>query len=91
MRPAKLHASGISLPALKMIQDYLLNQKLSKKTNPHEVHARIFYLVLHKVLFLVSVLFIIIFCDVFLEHDDCFNNTAEVIENLTSITHKLFT
>ena len=39
---AKLHTHGLSLPALKMIQDYLLNRK---QRNPHTVHGRILYLV----------------------------------------------
>ena len=31
---AKLHAYGLSLPALKMILDYLLNQKQRAKIRP---------------------------------------------------------
>ena len=31
---AKLHAYGLSLPALKMILDYLLNQKQRTKIRP---------------------------------------------------------
>ena len=42
---AKLHTYGLSLPALKMIQDYLLNRKRRTKLDPHTVHGRILYLV----------------------------------------------
>ena len=44
---SKLHAYGLPLPALKMIQDYLLNRK-QRKLDPHTVHGRILYLVFRR-------------------------------------------
>ena len=41
----KVHVYGLSLPALKMIQGYLLNRKQRTKLNPHTVYGRILYLV----------------------------------------------
>ena len=41
----KLHDHGLSLPALKMIQDYLLNRKKEQKLDPHTVNGRLLYLV----------------------------------------------
>ena len=102
---AKLHAYGVALLALKMIQDYLLNQKQRTKVGS-------FYSTWENIIsgvaqgtILGPLLFKIFLCDLFLEHKDCCftnyadattpyvvaNNTAEEIENLIIITQKLFT
>ena len=101
---AKLHAYGLSVPALKMIQDCLLNRKQRTKIGSS---YRTLYNIISGVpqgSILRPLLFNIFFCDPFLEHKDfCFtnyadgatpykvaNNKAEVIENLTIFTQKLF-
>ena len=38
---AKLHAYGLSLPALKRFQDDLLYRKQKKKVDPHTVHCSV--------------------------------------------------
>ena len=48
---AKLHAYGLSLSALKMIQDYLLHQKQRTKVGSSYSSWEILYLVFHRVLF----------------------------------------
>ena len=99
------HAYGLPLPALKMVQVYLLNQKEGTK-------AGFSYITWEKIIsggpqgsILVPLLFNMFLLDLFLEHKDCSftnyaddttpyvvaSNTAEVIDNLTIITQKLFT
>ena len=93
----------MALPALKIIQDYLLNRKQRTKIGPS-------YSTLENIISSVSqdsilklLLFNISVCDLFLEHEYCCftnyaddktpyvvaNNTAEVIENPAIITQKL--
>ena len=93
----KLHAHE-----LKMIQDYLLNQKQKAKVGfSFSTLEDIVSGVLQRSI-LEPLLFNIFLCDLFLEHENCCcsmllqtillllyvvaNNTAEVLENLTNIT-----
>ena len=102
---AKLHAYELSLLALKMIQDYLLNQKQRTKVGSvYSTWDNIISGVAQSTI-LGPLMFKIFLCDLFLEHKDCCftnyadattpyvvaNNTAEEIENLIVITQKLFT
>ena len=99
------HAYGLSLPAWKMVQDYLLNQRQrTKRGFP--------YITWENIIsggpqgpILGPLLFNMLLLDLFWEHKDCSftnyaddttpyvvaSNTAEVIDNLTIITQKLFT
>ena len=102
---AKLHTYGLSFPALKMIQDYLLNRKQRTKIgSSYSTWEKIISGVPQDSI-LGSLLFNIFLCDPFLEHEDCCftnyaddttpyvvaNNIVEVKENLNIITQKLFT
>ena len=94
---AKLHAYGLSLPALNMIQDHLLNRKQRTKIgSSYSLWENIIFGVPHKSI-LGLLLFNIFLCDLFLEHENfCYvnyaddttpyivaNNTAEVLQKLT--------
>ena len=92
---AKLHAYGLSLPALKMIQDYLLNQKQRTKIGSS-------YSTWEKIIsgvpqgsILGRLLFNIFLIDLFLEHEGyCFTNYADdttpcVVANNTITAQKM--
>ena len=82
---AKLHTYGLSLSALKMIQDYLLNQKQRTKIGSS-------YCTWEKIISGVPRIFLI---DLFLEHEGyCFTNCTDdttpcVVANNTITAQKM--
>ena len=70
---AKLHALGLSLPALKMIQNYLLNQKQRTKTGSSYSTWENIISGIPQGSTLRSLLFNIFLCDLILEHENCCN------------------
>ena len=102
---AKLHAYGLSLPALEMIQDYLLNQKQRTKIGFSCSTWKNIISGVPQGLILGPLLSNIFLCNLFLEHENCCyvnyaenttpyivaNITVEVLEKLTNITQRLFT
>ena len=101
----KLRAYGLSLPALKMIQDYLQNRKQRTKIGSSYSAWENIIVGVPQGSILEPLLFNIFLCDLFLESENSWftnyaddttpyavaNDTAEVLENLTNITRKLFT
>ena len=98
---SKLYAYRLSLPALKMIQDYPFNRKQRAKIgSPYSAWQNIILGVCQG-----SLLLNIFLCDSFLKHENCCylnyanditayvvaNNTAEVFEKSLNITRRLFT
>ena len=101
---AKLHAYGQSLPALKMIQDYLLNQKQKTKIGFSYSTWKNIISGVPQGLISGPLFFNIFLCDLFVEQENCCyvnyadditlyivaNNTTGVLEKLTSIRQRLF-
>ena len=75
---AKLHAYGLSLPALKMIQDYLLDRKQRTKARSSYSSWENIITGVPQGSILGPLLFNIFLWDLFLEHEECcFTNYAD--------------
>ena len=65
---AKLHAHGLSYPALKMIQDYLVNRKQGTKIRSSNITWEKPLSMVRQGSILGPLLFNIFLCDLFMEH-----------------------
>ena len=75
---SKLHAYGLSFPALKIIQDYLLNQKQRTKVGSSYSSCENIISGVPQGSILGPLLFNIFLCDLFSEHEECcFTNYAD--------------
>ena len=102
---AKLNAYGLSLPALKLITDYLQNRKQRIKIGSTYSDWKNITSGVPQDSILGPLLFIIFLCDLFFEDENNYfanyaddtnpysvgSTTTEVLENLSGITKKLFT